>query len=206
MTNPDALEPLPQPARSVPPPLPAQPIALGYAMPALAVNPRPTCVTVLGVIGIILGILGLLGPLSLLPYFVNIGPSNPVTDAIANHAFLKPWTIVATLVGTGLSLWLLVLAIGAMKLWPGARVGLIRYATVQISMLVLGQAVVFLVMIPLLLSLPVSNPAEQGAVIGGIAGGVGGGLLSFIYPICLLVFMRRPHVVAAFAAGETQRG
>ena len=37
----------------------------------------------------------------------------------------------------------------------------------------------------------------QAGLIGGLVGGIVGGLIGLIFPICLLIFMRKPQAVAA---------
>src|SRR5438874_8455628 len=65
-----------------------------YYTPAFPQNPRPTSLTVMAIVGIIVGVLGVVcSPLALVPYFVQIGPPNPVLDAIKNDRLIFNWMI-----------------------------------------------------------------------------------------------------------------
>jgi hypothetical protein len=186
-----------------PPPLPAQPIPLAYATPVIAANPRPTSVTVLAIIGIVLAILGMLGPVGLIPYYVDIGPPDPLILAERRSLVSMLWiwgNVIAMMV---LSIWLLVLSIGALRLPSPARQRLRLYAKLELTRIAVAALFMLLVSLPMVRDLPDLSPQERREeVLVLVLGGLLGLLLSVIYPVCLLVFMRRPHVVAAFARNE----
>lgn len=174
------------------------PVPLPYATPMG--NPRPTSVTVLAIIGIILGALGLLGGLcGLLPYVTSMPGKNPIVDMIKDRPVLYAWTVVSTVIHWGLAIVLLSSSIGALLLRPWARRGMVLYAVCSLILTVLGLIMFLALMVPMMSQLMSnSDPALRMGAIGGMVGEAVGILIGPIYPIFILVFMRRPHVLAAF--------
>src|SRR5262245_34716176 len=96
---------------------------------------RPASVTTLGIIGIILGGLAVLcSPFALLPYFIQMGPPNPIVDAVKNDAGLFGYMIGSIALGWVIGLVLLCSSIGALMLKEWARKGMLTYAWIAIVM------------------------------------------------------------------------
>ena len=186
-----------------PPPMSPPPTPLGYQGPTPAVQLRPTSVTVLAIIGIILSGLGVLcGPFALLPYVTTMGPPNPIVDAVKKAHALMVWMFGSSLLSWLVSLLLLICAIGSLLLKRWARSGMLVYAIISIAMGLIG----------LVVSITWAFPAMQRAIsgaggsTGGLIGGLIGGVLGLIYPVFVLVYMRKPHVIEAFERGLPPSG
>lgn len=165
-----------------------------------AVPKRPTSVTVLAIIGIILGSLSVLcSPMGLLPYFVQIGPPNPMIDSVKNDPALFGYMIGSIAVGWVIGLLLLVGSIGALLLKDWARKGLLTYAWIQIVLGVIGFIAMITWFNPRMTAAAGSNKA---AALGGQIGGMIGAIIGLILPVLILVFMNRPHVKAAFTRSD----
>lgn len=176
-------------------PPPYDPIHYYNAVP---VNPRPTSVTVLAVLGIIFAALGLIcSPLSLVPYFVKIGPPNPAIDAVRSNTALMTWIIASVVIGFLLAALLLAGSIASLKLRLAGQRAMILYAKIAIAMAILGFVVNVVWMMPAM-SQGQQGVSKNAEIIGGMIGGLIGGLLALIYPICILVYMNKSHVKAAF--------
>ena len=160
---------------------------------------RPTSVTVMAVIGIIFGAIGVAcSPFALVPYFVQMGPPNPVIDAVKSDPVLFGWMVVAMAIHIPLSIVLLAGSIGALNLKLWARKALLFWSVAAIVMNVIGMIVNLTLMFPKLSAIQGQNPRSAAAVTGGIAGGIGGFIFGMIVPILMLYFMTRPQVKQAF--------
>jgi GYF domain 2 len=168
-------------------PVPGMPYGqpLGYAAPAPA---RPTSVTVIAVIGIIFGSLGVLGSICgviALPFIRNQmaaqGKTMPTSSA---------WVFISAFLGIALGGLLLAASISALRLTPWARTGLLVYAGLSIVIHLISSGVNFAQM-----SGQATTPMQTGIMVGSLIGGM-------IFPVCILYFMTRPHVVAAFTPGR----
>jgi hypothetical protein len=174
----------------------SQPPPLAYHTPQPP-NPRPISVTVLAIIGIVLGVLGVVcTPFALLPLVLDL-PQEPMQEALYANNLYVGWYYGSTVVGFLLSILLLAAAISALSLKPWARRGLIWYAWLAICLGAIGVVVALVTMLPLAQQQP-ADPAAAWGLWGGLIGGVCGGIIGLIYPVFVLIFMTRPHVVAAF--------
>lgn len=154
---------------------------------------RPTSVTVFGVLSIVFGGLALL-----------CTPINLVTANMPNPMFNIPgfraWTIFSSILGMAAAIWQLSNGIGLLRLKPWARTGSMAYAWFAIVMGVVSMTVMLVLLLPRMGAATggSSDPAMAAGMIGGVIGGTVGGIIGMIYPILLLVFMRKPRVVEAF--------
>jgi hypothetical protein len=189
-----------------------------YYTPGQYVVPsrRPGSVTTLAIIGIILGSLGLL--------CCGWGIIGNLIGNTANAAFagqqaaFRPtaaqnaWNLINSVVNFLLSGMLLAGSIGSLMLARWARLLMIIYAMAAIAMALVMLVMNFAVVLPAMedvfrqTAVPRNasfDPASFGRMIMIITT-----LLTFlvmmIYPICVLVFYRRPNVVAAFEGAQTQ--
>lgn len=182
------------------PPQYPPPLGLNYSSGAPLPSRRPKAVTVLAIIGIIWASLGVLGGLcNVLLLFVQMpAQQNPTLARIQSDPFLHSWTIAGNVLSFLLSLLLLAAAIGAMQLRRWSRTGMITWAITTI-VLTFIQVVVSITMIaPHLTDNMPANPAVRtGAQIGywGVTLFI---LALLIYPIFVIVYLRRPEIRMAF--------
>ena len=160
---------------------------------------RPTSVTVLAIIGIILGGLGALcSPFGLIFYFVQVGPPNPVIEATRADPAWFGYTIGSTALGWVISVILLAGSIGSLMLKEWARKAMLAYAWVAIVMTPISFLVNLFWLGPKMKAAMVNQPgAALGQAIGMFAP-----FIALILPICILYFLTRPHVKAAFAEAD----
>ena len=157
--------------------------------PPLPAPTRPTSVTVFGIVGIVLAALGLLcSPINL------IGLSDP-NNPLINMAGFKVVAVFSAINGMLCAVALLAISIGLLKLKRWARSGAVIYSLYTIVMGVLGMLVIILMLTPHVSTAP--DSVSKAGMIGGLIGGVVGGLIGLVYPVLLLIFMRKPKVVAA---------
>jgi len=149
-----------------------------------ASSARPTLVTIFGILSILFGSLGLLCTARAM---VGTSASFEVLDPSPGY---EVWIGVSSLIGLALAAWLLDIGIGLLRLKRWARSGALGYAWLAITF----DIVRVLVGIVALVFGGVSPP--PGALPTYIAG-LFLGLLALIYPVLLLMFMSKPHVIAA---------
>jgi DNA-directed RNA polymerase subunit RPC12/RpoP len=148
---------------------------------------RPTSVTVFGILGIVFGGLGLAcAPVGLIATFVGPGRASPLSSVPGYMA----WAVISSLIGMAAAGWLLAVGIGLLGLKRWARSGAIAYGWFAIVFGILST----IITIMLLLSGGGSSTPEA---VGGYVGGTCGGLIGLVFPILLLIFMTKPHVIAA---------
>ncbi|MEA2708620.1 MAG: hypothetical protein QOF78_1221 [Phycisphaerales bacterium] len=178
---------------------PQQPLPHGYPPP----NPRPTSVTVLAIIGIIFAALRIVCvPMGLIPFFVSMA-ANPVIDAYRNDSTLMAFLVTSGILTFILAVVLLLGCIGALGLKPWARRLLVRFSIVQIAFELIVAVFQIALVIPRITADLGPGPTASQATAGTI-GGILGAMFGLIVPVLLLVFMTRPHVVAAFEHAPTQ--
>lgn len=180
---------------------PDAPYGVPYANMATPASRRPTSVLVLAIFGIIVGGLGLLcTPFAPLAYSIQIGPPNPVIQMTRNDPVLWNWTLAACVVGTLLAVLLLAGSVGILGLRRWARSTLLLWAVLAALMGVASAVVEFGFKIPKLMALQngSNDPALRSAVPSGIAAAVVAVPIAFALPVCVLYFLTRPKVKAAF--------
>lgn len=163
---------------------------------------RPTSVSVLAIITIVLACAGL-GCIPISVFSTLYNTENPGYFIVEESTFFRFWVIGTSALGWIASLAAIAGGVGAWMMKPWGRTTLLGYAIYSIVMAVLGTLVsLFFFVMPLMEHVDMESdmgPAILGGAIGGMCGGLCGGL---ILPICLLYFLTRPHVVAAFAQAE----
>jgi hypothetical protein len=136
----------------------------------------------------------------------NLNPgasaSNPMLDAMKNNAFLRVWTPISTVIAVGLHILLLTASIKALSLQSWARKALLAYGIIAIVLATAGVLILVAVLLPLLSGMLNSSDRAQrmGANIA-IGAGIAGIILGYLYPVFLVIYMRKPHVVQAFEGG-----
>jgi hypothetical protein len=162
------------------------PPALNTPAPSQPSDQRPTSVTVFGILNIVFGSLGLLcSPFGFIGVFTLPDTFNPTL-------LYKGWLLFSAFIGLALSVWLLSMGIGLLNLKRWARVGSIAYGWFTIIWGIIGMIINFYVLFGQKIS---SSPEEMPALIGGAFGGIFGGVIGLVYPILLIVFMKKPAAV-----------
>src|SRR5437016_7155883 len=120
------------------PPMPP----VGYASAYVRTpDPRPTSVKVISWMAIVFGSLGLLGGLCSIPQYLGVQMSrspNPMIDAIREDRLMWGVTMASMVASLIISAIELISAIGALKLRPWGRRGLVMYALTNIAVTGLG--------------------------------------------------------------------
>jgi hypothetical protein len=165
---------------------------------------RPTSVTVIAIFTIIFGVIGLLGVAFqflqfLVPQAMQFGGPNPVNDLMRTDPVIATWMGVMAGAGGILALMELIGGVGALSLKPWARKALLFYATGAIVAGLAGTVFNVVVMIPKLSQIPQNRPEVKMTIQLMPIMTIGGFLIGLILPVCVLIFMTRPKVKAAFA-------
>jgi hypothetical protein len=103
----------------------------------------------------------------------------------------KAWLMFCSVIGFACAVLLIVTGIGLLKLKPWARVWTIRYGLFAIGWGILGM----IVNIIFISTGGYGYPSQQ---MPGVIGGFCGGIVGLIYPILLVVFMRKEDVIQTF--------
>lgn len=142
---------------------------------------RPVPVTVFGILNIVFGSLGLLCmPLGLIGIFAM---PNVMNAAVA----VKAWMLVSSAVGFVCTILLITVGIGLLYLKAWARTGAVVYGWFAIIWGIVG-------MVASLGLIASGGYGHSHSALPGAIGGIFGGLVGLIYPVLLIVFMRRPDV------------
>ena len=141
---------------------------------------RPTTVTVFGILNIVFGGMGLLCvPIGLIGMFAM--------PNVVNTPAMKGWMLISSTVGFACTILVLTCGIGLLYMKAWARTGSLVYGWFMIVWTIIGLVANF--------ALITSGQFGQAqSVLPGMIGGMCGSLISLIYPILLIVFMRRPDV------------
>jgi len=158
---------------------------IDFSAPPVALQPfrpeRPVPVTVFGILNIVFGSLGLLCmPLGLIGIFAM---PNVMNAAVA----VKAWMLVSSAVGFVCTILLITVGIGLLYLKAWARTGAVVYGWFAIIWDIVG-------MVASLGLIASGGYGHSHSALPGAIGGIFGGLVGLIYPVLLIVFMRRPDV------------
>ena len=105
-----------------------------------------------------------------------------------------PLFLLSCLVNVGLSIWLIVLGVGLLRMTKWARRGSVLYAWVRIGLCTVTRGYTAFVVLSGLANPPKDGRWHFWMTYAGIT------LLGLIYPILLLIFMKTAKVKRAFAA------
>lgn len=97
---------------------------------------------------------------------------------------------------------LIAAGIGLLMIKPWARWLSIVYALVTIVFALIGLGITYVFTVqPVIRAFSEQQPPDQpmAGAIGGAAGTMCGSVIALAYPIVLLIFMTRPHVVQAMS-------
>lgn len=166
---------------------------------------RPTSATVFGALNIAMGVLGICG-IGAAAVQMLIPPEmmqpqgadpNPVFTIMERSPALRIFQAVSMIIGTVTTVMLIVAGINLLGDKRSGRVLSVYYSVITIFTTILGTVGnIFLLTMPLMEmaeSMP-EGPEKIAAVAGGIGGSVGG-CFGIIYPVLLLIFMKREAVV-----------
>lgn len=161
---------------------------------------RPASVLALGIIGIVLASLTLLGGLVGLAFLILFQWFGPGMGVIFGTPAERTWQVVQMIASWGFYSVLLWVSIAAIRLRPWARGGMVRWAGAYLSWLAVETCVVALWILPAdaASAANAGGPATPFLDWGAYAVLAITVLLSSVYPIAVIVFMRKPHVRAAF--------
>ena len=163
---------------------------LAAFIPAGQNKSRPRSVTVLGILNIVFGGLSLLcSPLGIISLVIP-QPNNPFQMTPE----MKQVSLIGYGIGFVFAIILLASGIGLLNLKKWARQAAYIYAWVAIVWGILSSIANGIMFSS---SLSGASPEEMPIVIGGIVGGMCGGLLGLIYPVILIIFLRKPRVIEA---------
>lgn len=150
---------------------------------------RPTAVTVIGIIGIVLGILGLccnlvgLGAAGSLPMLAEMaqqsGEESPELQQMLNNPGLMRFTMVSSMLGLLLSLWLLVASILLLGMKPIGYTLMMTNAGVQLAWAIVGTIVGI-------------------AIVGANATSLISVPFQIAFPVAVLIVLTRPNIKEAF--------
>lgn len=168
-----------------------QPVAgMNFTVQIAPAAPRkPTAVTVFGVLNIVFGALGLLcSPIGIVGIMMP-QPGGPVYSAA-----MKVFMLFSSGLGLVMAAVLLAAGIGLLNLKQWARQTSYFYGWFAVIWGVLGTVITLVMMISALSG--ASGEAAAG-MMGGVIGGACGGIIGLIYPIFLIIYMRKPEIVDA---------
>ena len=168
---------------------------------------RPTSVTVFGILNIVFGILGVCGTaFGLVSIFAQEAlqppgaPVNPVQEAMNASDGYQAFLIGASAVGMVATIALIISGAGLLNGKLYGRTLSIWYAIYGIISVIVGLIAnivfVFGPVFEQLDQMP-DGPEKIGAT-AGLYGGVFGSCIGMIYPVLLLIFMKRRNVVTYF--------
>lgn len=159
---------------------------------------RPTSVTVLAILCLVFGGFGLLcTPISAIAVFMPEAQT-PGMEAY-DSAPMQMYQMVSAGIGFLCSFVLIAVGIGLLNLKNWARVTAYIYGWFAIVRVILGVLITILILTTSVSGMTQggAGPEEIGFMVGIIFGGSCGSLIGLIFPICLIVYMRKPHVIAA---------
>ena len=159
------------------------------AAPSLPPPARPTSVTVFGILAILFAALGLLcSPFNL------VGLNDP-NNPLVNIAGFKVFAIISAINGMICAVALLAIGIGLLNLKRWARSGSVIYSVYVIIVGLIGIVAMLVILAPQIGA--TTDQIMKAGLVGGIIGGTVGGVIGLVFPILLLIFMRKPKAVAA---------
>jgi hypothetical protein len=160
----------------------------------------PTSVKVLSILGILFSAFGVLGILTAGVMLVASGflPDEMTQPEIDNDLgyLIGSWILLA--ISLPLTLLLFFASVGSLSLKPWARRGMLIYAVITILQGVAYFLFTFFYVLPLMLSVLPPNDPNRIGVVGGVVIGVFGTIIGMVYPIFVICYFTRPHVVDAF--------
>jgi hypothetical protein len=164
---------------------------------------KPVSIVICGVLNLIFGGMNLISIPALLLFELiqrklgsQMGPPNPVLQAMQENPALRAWTLIGSVFGFLAGMVLVAAGVGLLKGRPWARLWSIYYAIYAIVMAGVALVMNALFLFPILLeqARKASDPAVMGGAVGGMIGAVFGSCFGVIYPIVLLFIMTRPRV------------
>jgi hypothetical protein len=174
---------------------------LPYASLAVPTAPRrPTSVTVLAIIAIVVySLLLLCMPLAIVP----TDPEDALDEALAGSGAMRVYNIVSALIYMVICVLGIIAASYCLVLRPWARRVLVRVAIADLIMTAIGLVVLFAVTLPETWRVGMNDPSAKSMVVALTIIIIVMVLLLPVLPACIVFFMTRPKVVAAFDQART---
>jgi len=155
---------------------------------------RPTAVTVFGVLNIVFGGMGLMcTPLAVVAQFL---PQPPDAPQVTFPPAMQVYSMFSFGLNVLMAAVLLAAGIGLLKQRRWGRQVSYAYGWFSVIWGVIGMAFVLVMLGGSFGNTGTSGP-ESMAATSGLVGGMCLGLLGLVYPILLIVYMKKPHVVDA---------
>ncbi len=153
----------------------------------------PASVLIFGILNIVFVAIGLLMiPCSIVP---SISDLVEEADNLL-HSPSPLWSLLCGVVAVGFAIWVLVLTVGLLNLKRWSRSGLVAYAWSAVLFAIIAAVVEST---DVFTSISVTSWEEFYQMAGVIAWPVRRLVIRLTYPVVLLIFMKRPRVVAACA-------
>lgn len=150
---------------------------------------RPTSVTVFGILNIVFGGLTILcSPVGI---FVLMMPQ---PQTVVLPASIRFFSFISYGLGFLIAFVLLASGIGLLRLRKWARQVTYLYGWFTIIWAIVSTAISILLYA---LTLDRGEPQMSPVAIQGIVGSFCGGIVGLVYPIFIIVYMRKPHVIEA---------
>lgn len=166
--------------------------------------------TVIGIIAIVLGSLGILGGCWGLatPWFLGVIKDIVPPGQATGMEFVeewRAWTVINSLVGTGVAILLLFAGIGLRRCRRWAVPTCVTWAVVKMLFVVVNSVLMYMIQRPGLEAMAQQNPGMSGMgsgflVLIGIISVVFGILWGWAFPVFLLVWLSRAKIKAETAA------
>ena len=167
---------------------------------------RPVSVTVFGILNIVfavLKILGILASLVVLAVSVPGRPANPAFPAMFDNPAYLAWMKISIPWSLLVSAILLAAGIGLLYLKPWARRLSLGYGIYAIVACIVAPILTYyFVLGPMLEQMRLARGPESALAVIMAVVAMASGVLGLIYPVLLLFFLTRPHVIAAFRAPD----
>jgi len=149
---------------------------------------RPTSVTVLGILNIVFGSLNLLcTPIAIVGLMVP-QPNSPFQMGPG----MKIYTAFGAILGLVCASVLLASGIGLLKQKNWARQAAYIYGWFSVVWGIVAIIINIFMFNPSLSAVP---EEALPAVVGGIVGSMCGGIIGLIYPVVLIIYLKKPHIV-----------
>lgn len=156
------------------------------------VKQRPTSVTVLAILNIVFGGLGILcSPFAVISLLIP----QPTGSGFEISYAMKLFSMFSYGLGFVMSIILLASGIGLLNLKKWARQTAYFYGWFTVAWGILSIVINAVLFSTGAAISSEATPEMAGGIIGGIIGGMCGGLIGMIYPVVLIVLLRKPHVV-----------
>lgn len=169
---------------------------------------RPTSALVFGILNIVFGAFSVCGIFGLVAMLAGIVKQPPISADLVEAPIYKAWIVLSLLISIVMTPLLIISGIGLIRLQEWARKLSLFYAIFNIIFVVIATIVqTFIFTLPVIQRASADGGPEAAGAMGGAIGGAIGGLCGgMIYPIFLVIFMRRRVLIDAIRAAAESDG